>query len=633
MATAETAMRVLLVAALLGAFGYVWYVEGRGRWRAVLTERFIYGVPWGTLLSVLGVLAFYLFAQSGLTHWNDPVTVAFRSWSYDYLPGMLAAGFAHASPGHLVGNLVGTVVLSSVAEFAWGHYPPDAREDGREPADDYQHPPPAEPAGSATDRGTPVAAGTRADGSGNGRTLLERPRFRAFVAFPAAVFVVSILTSVFALGWSLGFSGTVFAFGGFVVVVMPLTAVVSMLAISAVGVSYRALTEPVLRATTDSGAPGPPSWAGVNVQAHLLGFLFGVVLGLALLQARDRHPAVGRVFLATFVFGIARQLWALPWSADDTYFLYRAVGLVFVLVLTTLITATAAAEDGPLLDRDSRLTTLGRVVATLWLAVLVIAVAAAGLTTRSLAVLVPALGIAAMLAYPGLLPLIPFLPGDAAGSRTTHRAALVAGLVLVVGVLAAFSIPGNLPGMNDDPVPDGAVAVEDYRVTYAEDARSGRFNSTESGVIVVSERRDIWIATVDDDVLAHDGDAVVPLGGVGWRRPVTAERSGWEVVGNDSVYAVDLEVGGETTRSFRSAPSRAAARISNHTVTLTAGTDAFQVSVARNGTAVGEAAIPDRNGSVTVGPIELLVEPDEGTLSLVATNDGTRVEVARKEEY
>jgi membrane associated rhomboid family serine protease len=627
MSTAETAMRVLLVAALLGAFGYAWYIEGRGRWRAVLTKRFVYGVPWGTVLSVLGVLAFYLFAQSGLTHWNDPVTVAFRSWSYSYLPGMLAAGFAHASPGHLVGNLVGTVVLASVAEFAWGHYPPDAAGGGRDPADEYQYPPPAEPAGSTAGRTAAVAD------DGDDRGLLERPWFRAFVAFPAAVFVVSVLTSVFALGWSLGFSGTVFAFGGFVVVVMPLTAVVSMLAISAVGVSYRALTEPVMRATTDSGAPGPPSWAGVNVQAHLLGFLFGVVLGLALLRARDRRPAVGRVFLAAFVFGVARQLWALPWSADDTYFLYRAVGLVFVLVLTTLITATAAAGDEPLVDSDSRLTTLGRVVAALWLGVVVVAVAATGLATRSPAVLVPALGVAAMLAYPALLPVAPLLPGDAGGLRTTRRATLVAGLVLVTGLLAAFSTPGNLPGMDEDPVPEGAVAVKDYRVTYAEDALSGKINSTDSGVIVVSDRRDIWIATVDDDVLAHEGEAVVPLGGVGWRRPVTARRSGWEVVGNDSVYAVDLEVGGETTRSFMSSPSRAAARISNHTVTLTAGADAFRVSVARNGTAVGEAAIPDRNESVTVGPIQFLVEPDGGTLSLVATNDGTRIEVARREEY
>ena len=133
-------IQLLIVAALAAATGYIWQLEGRGRWRPLLTDRFLYGVPWGTLITVAGVVAFYLFAQSGLRHWAEPVTVAFRSWSYSYLPGMLSSGFAHGSPDHLVGNLIGTVVLAPIAEYAFSHYPPQ-RSGGT--AEKFQYPPPS----------------------------------------------------------------------------------------------------------------------------------------------------------------------------------------------------------------------------------------------------------------------------------------------------------------------------------------------------------------------------------------------------------------------------------------------------------------------------------------------------------
>jgi len=548
-------IQVVLVVAIAVAIGYVWYLDGRGRWRSILTDRFVYGVPWGTLVTVAGVVAFYLFAQSGLDHWSSPVTVAFRNWSYAYPLGLFTSGFAHASPGHLIGNLVGTVVLAPIAEFAWGHYPPGARStDGDTPGRDYEYPPPGKPSG--TDR-SPSGAAT--DG------LLARPWVRAVLVFPAAVFVLSIVTSALALGWSLGFSGTVFVFGGFAVVVLPLTTIVAMLGITAVGVGYRALTEPVLRVTADPGSPGPPSWAGVNVQAHVLGFLLGVVLGLALLRYRERRPDPGRLFLAVLLFAIARQLWLLPWSEDDVFFQYRGIGLVFVLVLTVLITAAAAADD------------------------------------------------------------------ELLAGRVEKRTALLAGLLLVTGALAAPSIVGNLPGMDDDPVPGEGVEVADYHVTYAEDAAHGRIDTTDSGVIVVSEKRDVWISAVSKQSLAHDGSATVPVGGVGWRTTVEAERTGWEVTGNDSVYVVDIDAGGETTRSFESPPSTARPRIANHTVTVLATGDGFQIAVERNRSRVETVSVPEYNGTVDAGPLRFVTEGDDGDVSLLAMHDGTRVEVARRE--
>jgi len=643
MPLAETVTRALVVVALAGAVGYIWHLEGRGRWYDRLTDRLLYGVPWGTLVSVGGVIAFYLFAQSGLGHWDDPVTVAFRSWSYSYLPGMFVSGFAHASPDHLTGNLVATVVLAPLAEFAWSHYPPPDSTEEDNTTGAYRYPPPSEPAelSDPTTQSTAVdyegAATTGRNGTNGGRGgdgPLTRPWVRAFVVFPAVVFLVSVVTSVFAFGWSLGFSGTVFAFGGFVVVALPLTSLVAMLGISGVAVVYRTLTEPVLRVTADPGAPGPPAWAGVNVQAHLLGFLLGVVLGLALLHARERRPAVARIFLAALVFGLARRLWLLPWSSGDTFIQYRGIGLVLVLVLTTLITAAAAAADRPLVPPDSLLARVGRLFAGLWLAVAAVAAVAAVSTDFASgwdpAVAVPAVAIIAVLSLPALLP---FLPDGRYESPVSRRATLLAGLVLVTGAMAAPSIAGNLPGMDEDPVPDGAVAVEDYRVTYAENASHGRIDSTDSGVIVVSERRDVWTTAVSKEKLAHEGSEPVPVGGVGWRAVVTAERRGWEIVGNDSVYAVDLRVGGERTRSFTSPERLANVRIDNHSIKLTPASDRFRVAVVRNGTAVGGAPIPGRNESVTVGPIRFVVEPDGDTVSLLATADGTRVEVAERETF
>lgn len=619
-------IQVVLVATLLAAAAYAWSIHGRGRWRRLLTDRFLYGVPWGTLVSVAGVVAFYLFAQGGLGNWNDPVVVAFRSWSYTYLPGMLTSGFAHASPNHLLGNLIGTVVLAPIVEYAWGHYPPTDEETTQSPGllAGFAHTPPT----NFDDPDDSVTSLRAVDRSPDGG-LLSRPWVRALVVFPLAVAAVSLVTSVFALGWSLGFSGTVFAFGGFAVVVLPLTAVVSMFAISGLGITYRALTEPVLRVTAGGGSPGPPGWASVNVQAHLLGFLLGVALGVALLWARNRRSPAGRVFLAVLVFGLVRNLWVLPWSAGDEYLQYRGVGLVFVLVVTMFVTAVVLADDRPLVDPESPLVGYGRLFNGLWILLLGVGVAASalafGLGPFELAIVG---GLALLFA----LQSIPSAaPGAVYESPVTKRTALFLGLVMVVGAVAVPSAAGNLPGMDEDPVPDGAIEVADYSVAYAEDAEHGRIDSTDTGVVVVSERRDIWTTDISQRELESRGEATVVLGGVGWRETVTANRTGWTVVGNDSVYVVDLERDGARTRSFTSNASQAAPQVSDHTVALVPTSDGFDVRVHRDGTTIGDAPVPARNESVTLGPLELVAEHEDGSLSLFATDDGTRVEVASRE--
>ncbi|ERH10902.1 MAG: hypothetical protein J07HX64_02681 [halophilic archaeon J07HX64] len=135
----ETALRVGILLVLAVVVGYVWHIDGRGRWRETLTDRFVLGVPWGSLVTLTLVVLVYLFVQSGIESWGDPVVLPFRSWSYSYVLGMLTAGFTHAGPGHLLGNVLGALVLSPLVEYAWGHYPPGSRDTrGSETEQDHQ---------------------------------------------------------------------------------------------------------------------------------------------------------------------------------------------------------------------------------------------------------------------------------------------------------------------------------------------------------------------------------------------------------------------------------------------------------------------------------------------------------------
>ena len=603
-----------VILAMVLAGGYVWALAGRGTWYAFLSKRFLFGVPWGTLVSIAGVLAFYLFAQSGLSHWNSPVTLPFRSWSYFYPEGLLAAGFAHVSPAHLVGNMIGTVVLAPIVEYAWGHYPPGRKEI------DYEFPPPGD------------VQPEPAEMNETGRQYRHRPWVRAFVTFPGVVFLISILTSVFALGWSLGFSGTVFAFGGFAVVYFPVAAIIAMVGFTGTSILINTLLDPILRATADPGTPGPPGWWGVNVQAHMLGFLIGVLLALALLQYRDERRRPEWVFFAVLVFGLARQLYAFTTSGGEDIFLQlRGVGVIFVLGLTVLITAAVAADErsAPTPFAKSTLWPDHRLVRVLW----VIAVALLGVVLWSSTVADGNLSPLAVAFAPVLLVLL-VLPAFSAATGNARRQLLVVSLFIVLVVVALPSLASNLPGMSDDPVPDGeTITIEDYTLTYAEDADHGRIATTSSGVIVVSESRQIWSAVVDKDELEHDGEAMVPVGGVGWREAVTATRTGWEVTGSDAAYVVDLEHDNETVRAFSSEQSEAQVQIAGQRIAVQPTESEFLLNVTSEREAVGTVPIPEENESTNVGQLDFSTEQTDETVAVFAHSNGTRVQIAEKETY
>ncbi len=306
-AAAELAWRGLVVAAVVGslwALSRLASVDVGSR----LRSRFVMGVPWGTLVSLSGVLLVYLLVQGGLWHWHRPVVGAFTAVSLFYPTGWFFAGFAHSSPSHLVNNLTSALVFAPLAEYVFSHYP--RRRGGRTFA-----------------------------------TPWTNPYVRAFVVFPAGVFAVGLATALFSWGPVIGFSGVVFAFVGFALVRYPLLTVVALTARGAVRVVMDALSDPVTVAET-AVVVSRPSWYGVAVQGHALGLFLGVLLGVALLRRRGVAPDPIRLWVGSLVIASSLSLWALWWILDaESFVLFRALGVALVLCVALVVTAATVTDD------------------------------------------------------------------------------------------------------------------------------------------------------------------------------------------------------------------------------------------------------------------------------------------------
>ncbi|MFB6195464.1 MAG: rhomboid family intramembrane serine protease [Haloplanus sp.] len=312
---AATLFRLAMALAVLVGVAVVLALDRPGgRCGERLRSRFVLGVPWGTLVSVAGVLSVYLFVQGGWGHWYSPVTIPFRAWSYFYPLGMATAAFAHTGVGHLIGNLVGTLALAPLAEYAWGHFP---RERG---VQTFTSP-------------------------------LTNPYVRAVVVFPAAVVAVGLFTALFALGPVIGFSGVVFAFAGFALVRYPITTVVAIAAGDTLRTLYRAFRQPTVTASAGPSYSSP-WWAEIAIQGHAIGLLAGILLGVWLIRERgDDRPSAARIAVGVTLFGVAQSLWAVYWyRGTETYVLFQAAGFALVVLLAALVAATVAASDRPLLS-------------------------------------------------------------------------------------------------------------------------------------------------------------------------------------------------------------------------------------------------------------------------------------------
>ncbi len=279
-----------------------------GRWGRQLRARLLLGIPWGTLVSIGLVLFVYYIVQDGLANVYDPVVLPFQSWSYLYPTGWLTAGFAHSGFNHLLNNVTAALVLGSIAEYAFSHYP--------------------------TERGA-VSFGSRS----------MNPYVRAFIIVPVAILAIGLFTALFALGPVIGFSGVVFAMAGFALVRYPLTTVLGLFGIQLLRRVIEAIREPITSAGISAPAPSPPWWAEVAIQGHAIGFLVGVLLAVYVFRRRDTIPDAWRIFAGVLGFAIAQSLWAVYWyEGHDQYLLLRAIGIVLVVALAVLIAVAVAGR-------------------------------------------------------------------------------------------------------------------------------------------------------------------------------------------------------------------------------------------------------------------------------------------------
>jgi membrane associated rhomboid family serine protease len=523
----------------------------------------------------------YLVLQDGLAHWFNPVTIPDSAWSYFYPLGVLTAAFSHGGPGHLVGNLTSTVVVMPLAEYAFGHF--------------------------TTTRGATSFSSWR-----------RNPWIRALVLFPAGVLAVGLVTALWSWGPIIGFSGVVFAAVGFGLVRYPLAAVVALTAQNVVVTLYRALYNPILTRTASQRFVSP-GWAGIAVQGHALGIFLGATLAVFLLWRRGTLQSEGprplRIWTGTVLVSAALSLWALWWiRGPQTYVLYRAAGFVFVMVVGLVVTLAVVSSDRDLFaGRPStaghdllphRLFTSGR----------------------------------------DLLPRGSSGP-DAGRSWTVTRrqTAVFGGLVVPILVMAAVAAVVNLNTVREG-APEGTDPVEvgDYQVIYAENIPYELVNVVQwelagettdlktSGVIVISEQREIWSREVPPGRLAADGQASVVVGGPGWRETVVAFRRGWSAFGGGTAYKVWIgKKGAPAHLAFTSDPATADAKIAGYNVSVVPDEGGFFLRLSRNGSTAARAEMPDAGGNVTLQNVTFT-----RTGRTVRANYGnTTVTVAKRETY
>ncbi|MFC3959876.1 rhomboid family intramembrane serine protease [Halovivax cerinus] len=581
--TAVTVLSLVVLVTL--AIRGVDHLDGETDWHQRARDRLYLGVPWGTLVVVGIVLFVYFVVQDGLTEPTDPVSIPYRAWSYRYPLGMVTAPFAHASLGHLLGNLTGALVLAPIAEYAWGHYP-----------------------GHSTDG----SASIRAD-----------PRVRAVVVFPLGVCLVALATSVLAVGPVIGFSGVVFAFAGFAMVSYPIhTVVASLGAHGALLTVIRAMRSPVTVAGVDAAPPAPPGWATIAIQAHALGFLAGVLLALAVSSRARGRPRPGRFWIAVVLFAFGKSMWAIYWyGAEGRYVLFRAPGVALVLVLSIVVTLAVTDSERPLIG-DTTVTGTDRDRAT---------PERTGYTHRVRRIFdVGRRAVRSTAISAGFAGRIDSLP-----RRETATVALVVVLALVSGPALALNAVSPAPS---DTQP--ALSVDGYGVTYDEsvehelvsvvpvDAYGSTESVTVSGVIVWSTERSLWTNAVSANRLAHSGSASVELGAPGWRRTVSVERTGWDVVGNESTYQVWLDSpSADRSLAFESPPRRSSVAVDGVSMTLASVDGTFVLHMAGENESSETVPVPAADDRSTNGDITLVHEDDR----LVAVSDGTRAVVAIRE--
>lgn len=487
-----------------------------------LRSRLLFGLPLGTLLTILLVVGFFLFVQGGWGH-RRVLTLPFTSWSLRYPLGMATAPLAHQNVGHLIGNLTGFLVFGTIAEYAMSHFP--------------------------------VGRGNAAFGS-----LRRNPYLRAILFVPVVVFGVALVTSLFAWGPIIGFSGVGFAAVGFALVYFPVLTVVGLVAREFLDTVVWALRDPIVTASAGTSY-GSPWWANIAIQAHLLGLLLGVGLGLALQWRRAETPGINpwRLFPASLLMGSSMTLWAVWWyQGSSSYQLFRGPGVVIVVGVALLVTIAGSLHESPIADLSARQVSLGLVV------------------------------------FP----------------------------ILLMGVIA---MPINLTASTTElGAPGATVSVDGYEIGYGDEVVDPRFDPinisdletpsppTATGVIVTNEKRHLWTEAVPAGRLQNAGQSTITVGGLGWREEVTVTRTGWRAAGGGSAFSVTAKPpDGAKTALFESEQAQANTVVNGHELSIEPSNETFVIeATATNSSTVAslpdQVTVPSPSNETTLGTLTIV---------------------------
>jgi membrane associated rhomboid family serine protease len=515
--------RMAVVLAGLLAASVVYSMGGSAReFSNSLRSRLLFGLPVGTLLTILLVTGFFLFVQGGWGH-QRPLTLPFTSWSLRYPLGMATAPLAHQNIGHLIGNLAGFLVFGTLAEYAMSHFP--------------------------------VSRGEAAFGS-----IRSNPYVRAVLFVPVVVFGVALMTSLFAWGPVIGFSGVGFAAVGFALVYFPVLTVVGLVAREFLGTVVWALRDPIVTAAAGTSY-GSPWWANIAIQAHLLGLLLGVGLGLALQWRRTETPGIDpwRLFPASLLVGSSMTLWAVWWyQGSSSYQLFRGPGVVLVVGVALLVTIAGSLHESPITDLSARQVSLGLVV------------------------------------FP----------------------------ILLMGVIA---VPVNLTATTADlGAPGDTVSVDGYEIGYGDGVPDPRFDPinisemetpsppTATGVIVTNEKRHLWTEAVSASRLQNAGQSTITVGGLGWREEVTVTRTGWRAAGGGSAFSVTTKPpDGAPIALFESERAQANTVVDGHELSIAPSNGSFVIEATATNTSTidslpAQVTVPSPANETTLGRLTIV---------------------------
>ncbi|RZN62545.1 rhomboid family intramembrane serine protease [Methanonatronarchaeum sp. AMET6-2] len=269
-----------------------------------MSRRLYLSLPIGTFV-VIGInVLFYMFVQRGLFDPYNPLWLPFASNSFSNPFGLVVSSWSHMSLDHLFSNMVATFVFAPLAELVFNT----------------------------------GANKTRVPVKGYLGSLFSSPRIRAVLLFPFLWFVVGVALSI-GTPPGIGFSAILFAIIGFCAVLAPILIIVLLLVNIILNNIISVLLVPV-EVTRMTTVVTEPTWAGIGIWAHLLGFLVGILIGVVYYFHRGgfKKPDPLYSFFAVLIVGLMMGL-DLPFSyiADGEYVLFSAAGFILVVVLATLV--------------------------------------------------------------------------------------------------------------------------------------------------------------------------------------------------------------------------------------------------------------------------------------------------------